>query len=465
MSNFKQTIAKLDSSLPVGRSFDMIRRPIITGGKKAVMYMIDGFVKDEMFEKIMEFLMTADAEKMSQITRASDFLEQFVSYVEVSEEPDEEKAVHAVLSGMIALVVDGVSPIMLIDGRTYPMRGVEEPDDDRVLRGAHDGFTETVVLNTALIRRRIRSTSLTFESFSVGRSSRTDVVVAYLDGVADRHHIEAMRKKIDSIVANDLTMAQESLTECLIKKSWWNPFPKVRYTERPDAAAAAIYEGRLIVIIDNSPSVIILPTTIFDFAEDANDFYFPPLVGTYLRFVRMVMFLATLLLTPLWFFLANNPSSLPESLSFLAIKEPAGIPLWLQLIVFELAIDGLKLASLNTPSALSNSFSVLGALILGDFAVQAHWFSAEVIMYMGLVAIGNFTQPSFELGYAVKLCRIMLIILIALFGLWGFIAGLVFIAVLLLTNRTVFNNSYLYPLIPFRGRALLSLFVRIKKRP
>lgn len=465
MSNFKQTIAKLDSSLPVGRSFDMIRRPIITGGKKAVMYMIDGFVKDEMFEKIMEFLMTADAEKMSQITRASDFLEQFVSYVEVSEEPDEEKAVHAVLSGMIALVVDGVSPIMLIDGRTYPMRGVEEPDDDRVLRGAHDGFTETVVLNTALIRRRIRSTSLTFESFSVGRSSRTDVVVAYLDGVADQHHIEAMRKKIDSIVANDLTMAQESLTECLIKKSWWNPFPKVRYTERPDAAAAAIYEGRLIVIIDNSPSVIILPTTIFDFAEDANDFYFPPLVGTYLRFVRMVMFLATLLLTPLWFFLANNPSSLPESLSFLAIKEPAGIPLWLQLIIFELAIDGLKLASLNTPSALSNSFSVLGALILGDFAVQAHWFSAEVIMYMGLVAIGNFTQPSFELGYAVKLCRIMLIILISLFGLWGFIAGLVVIAVLLLTNRTVFNNSYLYPLIPFRGRALLSLFVRMKKRP
>ncbi len=465
MGNFKQTIAKLDSSLPVGRSFDMIRRPIITGGKKAVMYMIDGFVKDEMFEKIMEFLMTADAEKMSQITRASDFLEQFVSYVEVSEEPDEEKAVHAVLSGMIALVVDGVSPIMLIDGRTYPMRGVEEPDDDRVLRGAHDGFTETVVLNTALIRRRIRSTSLTFESFSVGRSSRTDVVVAYLDGVADQHHIEAMRKKIDSIVANDLTMAQESLTECLIKKSWWNPFPKVRYTERPDAAAAAIYEGRLIVIIDNSPSVIILPTTIFDFAEDANDFYFPPLVGTYLRFVRMVMFLATLLLTPLWFFLANNPSSLPESLSFLAIKEPAGIPLWLQLIIFELAIDGLKLASLNTPSALSNSFSVLGALILGDFAVQAHWFSAEVIMYMGLVAIGNFTQPSFELGYAVKLCRIMLIILISLFGLWGFIAGLVVIAVLLLTNRTVFNNSYLYPLIPFRGRALLSLFVRMKKRP
>ena len=247
--------------------------------------------------------------------------------------------------------------------------------------------------------------------------------------------------------------------EAIVDKGWWNPFPKVRYTERPDSAAAAVYEGRIIVLVDNSATAMILPATIFEFAEEANDFYFPPVVGTYLRIVRFLIFIVTLLLTPTWYMLAERPD-LPQWLSFVAIKEPAGLPLWLQLFVFEFAIDGLKLASLNTPQALSNSFSVLGALILGDFAVKAGWFAPEVIMYMGLAAIGNFAQPSFELGYAVKLLRMMLTALIALFGVYGYAGGIILTVLMMVLTRTVSDGHYLYPLIPLRPRALLGLFVR-----
>ena len=257
-------------------------------------------------------------------------------------------------------------------------------------------------------------------------------------------------------------MAQESLNEALVDKGWYNPFPKVRYTERPDAAAASIAEGSIVVIIDNTSSVMILPASFFDFVQDSNDYCFPPVVGTYLRFVRSFVFFMTIFLTPVWYLLVKNPGWVPEWLSFIQIEAPNSVPVIAQLLFFEFALSGLKLASLNTPNSLSNSFSVIGALILGDFAVQAHWFVPEVIMYMGLVAVGNFAQPSYELGYAFNLCRIMLLVLIWLFNLWGMILGILIIILLLATNKTVSGKSYLYPLIPFNGAALKRLLVRCR---
>lgn len=176
----------------------------------------------------------------------------------------------------------------------------------------------------------------------------------------------------------------------------------------------------------------------------------------------MIVFLVTIFLTPVWFLLIQNPGWIPPWLDFIKIAEPNTVPIVAQLLIFEIVIDGLKLASLNTPSALSNSFSVVGALILGEFAVEARWFVPEVILYMALVAIGNFTQPSFELGYAFKLIRILLIVLTAIFNLWGFIAGILVMLVLLATNRTPAGTSYLYPLIPFKWSALSRLLIRRK---
>ena len=212
-------------------------------------------------------------------------------------------------------------------------------------------------------------------------------------------------------------------------------------------------------MVDNSPSVMILPTSFFDFMQETNDYYFPPLVGTYLRLVRFFVFLASLVITPVWYLAMMNPEHIPSWLAFIGIEEPNGVPLLLQLLLLELIVDLLKLASLNTPDVLSNSFSMLGALILGDFAVRANWLVPEVLVYIAFVAIASFAQPSFELGYAFKLMRVLLLILSALFSIWGFLGGLVLMAVLIATTKPLAGH-YLYPIYPFNWKALKHLLLR-----
>jgi len=290
------------------------------------------------------------------------------------------------------------------------------------------------------------------------------VVVCFMEGVADGRLVEKIKKKLAQIDTDALNMGHQSLSECLIKRRWYNPFPKVRTTERPDAACSQLLEGSVLLITDNSPEVMVLPTSIFDFMQETGDFYFPPLTGTYIRLLRHAVFWLTLFLVPAWFILMKNPQWIPESFHFIHPGEVGELPLIVQLLLVEFIIDVLRLASMNTPNMLTNSLSVVGGLILGDFAVSAGWLIPEVILLMAFVAIANFTQRSLELGYAFKFMRIMLLLLIEFFGVWGGLSGVVLVAVFLVTNRTVTpEHSYLYPLIPFNGKALLSLFIRVPK--
>ena len=314
--------------------------------------------------------------------------------------------------------------------------------------------------NAALLRRRIRDSQLTLESLQVGTRSRTDVVLCYMENRVDRKLLDQLRKKLEAMDVGSIAMSQESVAEAIRPKQWYNPFPKVRYTERPDTAAACVMEGSIILMVDNSAAVMILPTTFFDFTQEANDFYFPPLVGTYLRVLRVTVFLISLLITPAWYLMVSSPGRLPSWLDFLSSPEPAALSLLSQLLVVEFLIDVLKLASLNTPDTLSNSFSMLGALILGDFAVQAGWLGPEVLVYMAFVSVAGFAQPSYELGYAFKLLRVALLLLTAAFDVWGFCLGFVGILVLLATTKPLVGHGYLYPLIPFNGKALRRLLVR-----
>jgi stage V sporulation protein AF len=271
-----------------------------------------------------------------------------------------------------------------------------------------------------------------------------------------------MRKKLREVRVEALHFGQESLCEALVGGAFLNPFPKVRYTERPDSAAALLQEGKILILCDNTPACMILPVSVFDFMQESDDFYFPPLTASYLRLLRMGVFFLTVFLTPVWYWLLQY--EIPPYLSFLMLTHDYLIPIFVQLFLVEFAIDGLKLASLNTPSMLNNSLAVVGGLILGDFAVEIGWLIPEVILYMAFAAIANFTQRSYELGYAIKFLRIMLLILTSLFGIWGYAGGFVLILILCATNATLNGKrNYLYPLIPFNGKALLSLFIRLRK--
>lgn len=456
--SLQKNMTYLNDRLDVEKNFDIIYRVIHIGGKEACMYLIDGFCKDDMVQKLLQYFMDLTPDKMPEDMHG--FSKQFTPYIEVDLEDRWDMLIQSLLSGMFILLIDGYTKALLIDSRTYPSRGVEEPEKDKTLRGSKDGFVETLVSNTALIRRRIRSADLHMEMQSAGESSRTDIALCYMKERVDTAFLEDVRRKIQNIQADALTMNQESLAECLYQKKWYNPFPKFKYTERPDAAAAQVLEGNIVILVDNSPSAMILPATIFDVIEEADDYYFPPVTGTYLRVTRFLISLLTYLVTPTFLLLMNNSRWIPESFSFIMLKEEPNLPLIWQFLILELAIDGLKLAAINTPNMLSTPLSVMAALVLGEFSVNSGWFSSEVMLYMAFVAIANYTQANYELGYALKFLRIITLLLTQWFHLWGYIGGILLSVLAICCNRTISGKSYLYPLIPFDWKNLKNRLIR-----
>ena len=457
--NHKYNVTELSGRLRVKENFDVIERHLSVAGEDVCFFYVDGFTKDSEMQRLMQYLLSKKS-----LTDAGELVST-LPYVEVEFGGDFDRIVTAVLSGQTALVSSAFpAESVLIDARTYPARSTEEPDTDRVMQGAHDGFVETLIFNTALIRRRIRDERLTMQYYNMGGVSKTDVVLCYMKGVTDERLLKRVIEKVKNAKPDSLTLGYQSLAESLIKDGWLNPFPKIRITERPDAAAAQVLEGSILIICDTSPQVMIVPTSIFDYLQQTDDFYFPPLTGTYLRLVRTLILLVSIVLTPLWYLCIRSPEALPRELLFLVPEEPGALPIILQLILAELALDGLKIASMNTPDMLSNSLSIVGALLLGDFAVGVGWLCADVILYMAFVAIANFAQQNHELGYAFKFIRVLTLIFVHFLGAWGLLAGAALFVFLVATNKTLLGRRYyLYPLIPFNKKAMKRLLLRLKK--
>ena len=463
--DFNENIDTLDRILNIKENFDLIKREMVINSQRVTMYYVDGFVTAALMQKLMMHLTTVKDFGSGKDTDVARFIKTSVPSVEVDGAYDFDTVVTMVLSGCTAVLAEGFGKgAVIVDARSYPARVTEEPGNDKVMRGARDGFVETLIFNTAMVRRRIRDPKLTVKYVNVGERSKTDVAIVYIEGKADPVYVKQLYEKIKSIKTDALPMGHQSLIECLIRKRWYNPFPKVRCTERPDAACASILEGSVIVLCDTSPEAMILPTAIFDFLQETDDYYYPCFTGTYLRLIRQMVFLGAIFLTPVWYTLVINGNSLPEWIAFIVPKDTGQVPLIAQLLIVEFVLDGLKLASLNTPNVLSNSFSVVGGLLLGDFAVEIGWLCPDAIFYMAIEAIAGFTQSNYELGYAFKFMRILSIILIHFLNYWGLALGTVITLLLIATNQTVLGKrDYLYPLIPFNWKALKSLFLRVKK--
>lgn len=459
-TDYNTNLQVLSDALRSEQSFDLVKRELVIANRRATMFFIDGLLKDDITEKILEFFYKNV--KDENFKSALYFSQSAVPYVEVEVSAELKKVCTDVLSGISALIVEGFTEVILLDTRTYPQRSTSEPDNDKVLRGSRDGFVETLINNTALIRRRIRDTNLTVKAYSVGTQSHTDVAVIYMENKADKKLLANLDKRLKAIDVPSLTMNQQSLVEALYKNLWYNPFPKVKHTERPDTTASAILDGNIVILVDNAPSALLLPTSIFDVLEEADDYYFPPVTGTYLKLARYFITIITVLITPLWLLAIQNPDYCPDFFRFVLPSEPQNIPVFWQLILMEVGIDGLRLAALNTPNSLTTPLSIIGAIALSEFAVDSGWVSMEAILYMALVTVANFTQPNFELGYSLKFCRILLLVLTYIFNVWGFIIAFVINLVLLCTNRTLSNKSYLYPLIPFNSKEFLRKILRIR---
>lgn len=492
---FEEYLDIFRSELPLGESFDLLERKLIIGGRRASVFFVDGLHDSDKALELFKYLLAVPAEAMEGITSSREFLERNLPFMEAEvvkggKPPAASRSEShsagqlrrrclaqytAVLpklyTGLVPLIVEGLDDIIIMDARHYPARSVEEPEKEKTLRGAKDGFTETLMTNIGLIRRRIRSNELIFKSYNIGSVSKSDVALVYMKDRADMAFVSKLDKLLseqsaDAFSSSTLTVSEQSLLEMLLKAfkagGGINPFPKVRYTQRPDVIAAHLSEGKIAIIVDNSPTVMLIPTSVFEFFQDVDDYYFPLLTGNYFRFIKLLNFIVILFLNPVFFLMAEYNFT-PQVLKFFVPAEDFAIPIFWQFILLEISVDALKLASLNTPSSLGASLSVIGALILGEFSIESGWFIPQTILCMAVVALAAFTQPSIEFSYAMKFCRIALLIAAYFFGIYGLAAGTLLLFIIMATTKTLTGGSYLYPLIPFDAKILKRLIFRTQK--
>ena len=454
----EENIAYIKERLEIGESnFDVILKEITIGGKKAALLFVDGFTNSELAAFVLRSLLNVQREEILPGTLEK-LLREIIPLSEVTLINDLEEAIRETLAGPNILFLDGERQALSIDMRVYPVRSPEEPDIEKVTRGSRDGFVETLVFNIALVRRRIRDPQLRVEAIKAGQRSVTDVAIIYINDIARPEIVDQIRKRIKAIDIDALPMAEKSVEE-FISDSHWNPFPEVRYTERPDVAAAHLVEGHVIIIVDTSPSAIIAPVTFFHHLQHAEEFRHDPVTGTYIRWIRMLGVFLSFILIPTWLLFAEEPRYLPEFLKFIGPKEQVAIPLYLQFAIAHFGLDLVRMASIHTPAPFATALGLVGALLIGQIAVDVGFFVPEVLLYTGLVALGIFSTPSWELSMANRVVLLFLIFLTGLFSLPGLLGGLFLVLLRIGTTRS-FGFPYLWPLIPFNAKAFLSIIAR-----
>lgn len=447
----------LKKEIGYGENFDIVLREMTFANKNTAFLCVNGFAKDEVLTDVLKqlSLVRSHPERKMDCQMFKQFM---IPHVQVELSQTMKAVIAKVLAGTTAMFVEGEQSALLIDAKRLPSRGIEEPSLERVVRGSRDGFVETLMMNAALLRRRIRDPQLKLEMTQVGRRSLTDVCVTYIADIADPQLIAAIKQKLDTIDIDGLPMSEKQLDEWLMNKGW-NPYPQVRYTERPDVVANHLMEGHVAIMVDTSPSVMIMPATFFHFVQHAEEYRQTPFMGTYLRWVRFLGIFASLFMLPLWFLLVKHPEFKPALLAFIGPQKMGKLPIIMQFIFAEIGVDLMRMAAVHTPTPLATAMGLIAAILIGDIAVQTGLFVNEVILYMAVAAIGMFATPSYELGLANRAVRIILLLAVALFGVKGFLISTT-LFIIYLTLQNSYHAPYFWPLIPFHPKAMFNILFR-----
>jgi len=456
--HYQENVDFLNKILGIPDSFDVVLREMIIGGKRLAIYSINGMVDTHVASYVLNALVNLERSELVVHT-LDKLVKGRIVDLQVSEADKMDKILYYILSGPMVIFVEGQTKAIVVDARTYPGRQSQEPDIERVTRGSRDGFTETLVFNTALIRRRLRDPRLRMKLIQVGSRSKTDVCIVYIDDITNLGMVKEIEEDIQAIKIDGIPMAEKSVEEFILGSKYWNPYPRVRYTERPDVAAIHLLEGHVVVIVDTSPSVIIAPATFWHHVQHAEEYRQEPMVGTYLRWVRFLGIWISIFLMPFWLAAANNPDVLPKALDFLKVEEAAKLSFFAQVIIAEITIDLVRMAAIHTPSSLATALGLIAVFMIGDFAIKVGLFTPEVVVYISFVAVGIFATPSYELAQANRLARLFLVILAGFFNFLGLIVGSILLFILLLRTKS-FGVPYLWPLIPLDIKALATIIVR-----
>lgn len=456
----QENIDYIEKHLPIGTSFDLMTRHLLLGDTKAFFLGVNGFCKTEILQQIFSDLQNPLYVSDGHVDDIARYMDGKIGYAQTSLADSWDDIIRNVLSGPSALFIDGFASAILIDVRTYPARGIAEPDLERVTRGARDGFVETLLFNANLIRRRVRSPRLCFAMHSVGTESKTDVAVAFLEDSVNKELLEKLSATLDSLQATSLTMGAKSLEELLLHKRWWNPLPGIRMTERPDVACSYLLEGHILVLVDNSPLALVLPCTIFQFTQSPEDYYKSPSVGTYFRLVRFFCIPVSLLLMPLFLLVCVHFPDFAFRWGLLSEGPLTPQRLFFYVLAVEFLLDLFKYSSSLSSGKFSGSLSMIGGLIIGDIAVSLNWASVEVLFYGAVTLLASLAMADTEFSDAIRLYRILLIIATGFWKLPGFLACAALVLLSMATTPTFGGFSYFWPLFPFNKKALGRLLFR-----
>jgi spore germination protein KA len=358
------------------------------------------------------------------------------------------KCIDGVLDGNVLIFSDMLNKAFIVSIKSPPERAIQEPNTESSLRGPREGFTESLSKNVNLIRKKIKNTNFKTEKFIVGKETKTDLVICYIDNAVDHKILEEVRRRIKKIDLN--TMAANFVSEC-IEDDKFSIVPMVFKTERPDVAEAKLLEGKIIIIVDNTPVVLSVPALFVEFMQAADDYYTRYIPATLNRWFRYIGLLFTVTLPGAYVSLITLHHELvPTQLTITIIKARSGIPLpslwecFLMLSAYEI----IREAGLRIPRTIGQTVSIVGTLILGEAVVRAGIASAPVIIIVAFVGTALYTIPSYELNVTISFLRYIILFLGAALGMFGIFCGLLFM-ITYMSSRRSFGVPYMYPISPF----------------
>jgi hypothetical protein len=435
---------------------------------KAFVIYIEGLVDLELLNK--DVLTPLIREPEAEWNYTVKDLSTLVSISNISEIVRMDDLISYLSSGCVGLFVQGVSSCFSLGIAKWEKRGIEEPSAESIVRGPREGFTETLAINTSMLRRKIKSPAMKMITYKIGTHTQTSVIAVYMDGIARESLIEEVHQRISDIRIDGIL--ESGYIEGLIEDSPFSPFPQIQVTERPDVVCAALLEGKVSILVDGTPFALIAPATLFSMLQSPEDYYQRFMIGTLIRWMRYVFFFTTLLLPSLYIaILTYHQEMVPTSLllSIAKSREDIPFPALVEALLMEISFEALREAGVRLPKQVGAAVSIVGALVIGQAATSAGLVSAPMVMVVAITGVASFLMPQYATGIALRMLRFPIMFLSGMLGLLGLMLGFIVIVIHLCSLRSL-GVPYLQPIAPMKGSELKDVLVRapiwsMRRRP
>ncbi|MCJ8008406.1 spore germination protein [Lederbergia wuyishanensis] len=443
---------------------DFVTRPIaINNETKIILFYIEGLTDTKTLDIVLlkPLMVNGLLNDSSMEGKFREIVEQqLLPSTQVKTATEFSKLVDSILKGELGILVENEAKALIADMKGSEQRSVEEPSTEVTIRGPKDGFTETLRVNTSLLRKRIRSTNLKLEALTIGKLSQTDVVIAYIEGIVSESLLQEVRKRLKRIEIDGIL--ESEYIEEFIEDAPYSPFPQVENSERPDIVTANLLEGKVAIMVDNTPFALIVPMTFWSGLQAVEDYYERFIYTSFIRLIRYFMFNIAMYLPSIYVALTTyHPKLIPTTLliSIAAARENVPFPTIIEALMMELVFEGLREAGIRLPKAVGSAVSIVGALVIGQAAVQAGIVSAPTVIVVAATGIASFCIPRYNLGTALRLIRFPMLILAGMFGLYGIVIGFIIVNIHVVNLRS-FGVPYFTPVAPQIPSDLMDVLIR-----